>query len=65
MYVLFKGGNNQSNHGCLDIGQFLLDRFGRPKKLKIRIKMGGASVAVAERGEVVWTRPLDGRSISG
>ncbi len=28
MYVLFKGGNNQSNHGCLDIGQFLLDRFG-------------------------------------
>lgn len=26
-YVFFKGGNNQTNHGCLDIGQFLLDRF--------------------------------------
>ena len=28
LYAFFKGGNNQANHGCLDIGQFLLDRFG-------------------------------------
>ena len=28
LYGFFKGGDNQSNHGCLDIGQFLLDRFG-------------------------------------
>lgn len=28
IYVFFKGGDSQSGHGCLDIGQFLLDRFG-------------------------------------
>lgn len=28
LYAFFKGGDNQSNHGCLDIGQFLIDRFG-------------------------------------
>ncbi len=52
IYAFFKGGDNQSNHGCLDIGQFLLERFG----VRWAMDLKGENYAVPE----YWDR-LGGR----
>ena len=59
LYLAFKGGNNQANHGHMDIGSFVLDAGGKGGGVRcsMRLKVDSASDVprAGTKGDVIGT----------